>query len=80
MTTVVVAQTIPIQKRWWNIANWSLGVVPTSSHDVVIQAGKAVTVYCRCFYRNIVIMSTGILTVYYYFNRFEDVTINSGGV
>jgi hypothetical protein len=61
-------------------SNWSLGVVSTSSHDVVIQAGKAVTVTADAFAKSIVIMSTGILTIkQYYFNRFENVTINSGG-
>jgi hypothetical protein len=84
MTTVVLAQTNTYTgaNGNWNIpTNWSLGVFPTSSHDVVIPAGKTVTVTADAFAKSIVIMSTGILTINNNITLtvFGNVTINAGG-
>ncbi len=48
---------------WNTAANWSLGLVPTASHDVVIPSGKLVTVFANALLNNLSILGTGELIV-----------------
>ncbi|MBC7749692.1 MAG: T9SS sorting signal type C domain-containing protein [Methylotenera sp.] len=64
----------------WNIAaNWSLGLVPTASHDVVIPSGKIVTVSANASANNLSVLGTGVLIVKdaITFTLYGNVTVDS---
>ncbi|KIA86818.1 hypothetical protein [Flavobacterium sp. AED] len=64
----------------WNTAsNWSLGLVPTASHNVVIPSGKTVTISANASGKTVSISGTLKLNDATRLTVSGDFTVNSGG-
>ena len=81
--TAVFAQTntyIGSNNGDWNTAsNWSLGLVPTASHDAVIPSGKTVTISANASVKTVSISGTLKLNDATRLTLSGDFTVNSGG-
>jgi hypothetical protein len=80
--TIISAQTntyIGTNNSWTTAANWSLGIVPTASHDVVIQSGKSVNISLDSFAKSLNISGTLTISTGKRLTVSGDFTVNTGG-
>jgi hypothetical protein len=80
--TIVSAQTntyTGTNNSWATAANWSLGIVPTASHDVVIPSGKTVNISLDSFAKSINISGTLTISTGKRLTLSGDFTVNTGG-
>jgi hypothetical protein len=80
--TIVSAQTntyTGTNNSWATAANWSLGIVPTASHDVVIPSGKTVNISLDSFAKSINISGTLTISTGKRLTVSGDFTVNTGG-